>query len=110
MALDFKKQLAIKPEGLPDIVNEIQDSLLEVVRKLNLEPLISGVFKQDVALTTTASLVLHDLGFEPRGWLVLNKQADFEIYEDTSVSNPERRRFLALRTNSGSYTVNLYIF
>lgn len=110
MALDFKVQRAFADNQVKDALNETQDSLAEIVRKLNLEPLINGVFLPNVALSTTATLIRHQLGYEPRGWLVLNNEASFDVYKDTSVTNSSPTTFIALRTSSGSYTVNLYIF
>lgn len=110
MALVFKVQRAFADNQVKDALNETQGYIAEIVRELNLEPFISGVFLTNVTLSTTANLIRHDLGYEPRGWLVLNKQASFDVYKDTSVTISNPTAFIALRTSSGSYTVNLYIF
>lgn len=110
MALDFKVQRAFAENQVKDALNETQYGLAEIVRKLNLEPLIGGVFLTDVTLSTTANLIRHELGYEPRGWLVLNKEASYDVYKDTSVTVSSPTTFIALRASSGSHTVNLYIF
>lgn len=110
MALSFKKQLVSSVEALTNTVNEIQDEILNVIQSLNSNKLIGSVFFESVQISTTPALVRHSLGFEPNGWLAVNKTASFDIYEDTAASNPDRTQFIALRTSAGSYTLNLIIF
>lgn len=110
MALEFKKQLVTNQSQTIDVLNETQEQTAEIVRQLNLIPILSGVFQESVTLSTTATLIRHGLGFEPRGWIATNKQASFDVYEDTSVSNPDRTQFIYLVTSSGSYNVNILFF
>lgn len=110
VAFTFKKQIATKPEDCPDIINDMQDSSLEIVRNLNSLPLNQSVLLTDVALSTTAALVTHNLGFKARGFICVNPSASFNLYEDTSLTNPDRNKYIYLRLSSGSYSVNLIIF
>lgn len=110
VAFEFRKQLAITDEAVKGVLNEAQDSVLEVVRLLNAQALVTGLLKTGVSLSTTASLVRHDLGYEARGFIVVDKTASIDVYRDTSATNPDAKSFIALRTASGSGTVSLWIF
>ena len=110
VAFSFKKQVVKQPAECPDVLNDVQDSCLEIVRGLNGIPLNQSVFLTNVALTTTSSAVAHNLGYKARGFICVNPSASFDIYEDTIASNPDSTRFIMLRTSAGSYTVSLIIF
>lgn len=110
MALNLRTQRIKNPAEVVQPFNEFQDDVQGIVRQLNDNPLVSGVLIRDVALSTVASLVLHGLGFEPNGWFAVNKTASFDIFEDATADNPDRKQFLNLRTSASSYTVNILIF
>lgn len=110
MALIFRKQRINEASQVTQPFNELQDEIQTITRTLNSNPIVSGNFFSSVQLSTTPNLVRHSLGFEPNGWLAVNKTASFDIYEDTAASNPDRTQFIALRTSAGSYTLNLIIF
>lgn len=110
VAFSFKKQIARQPADCPDVLNDVQDSCLEIVRGLNSLPLNHSVFVTNVSLSTTAAAVAHNLGYRVRGFICVNPSASFDVYEDTVAINPDATRFIMLRTSAGSYTVSLIIF
>lgn len=110
MALDFKKQVITSKEQVVDAINETQEQTSEIVRQLNNNDVLNSVFFSNVFLSTSATLVRHGLGYEPRAWIATNKQANIEVFEDTSIANPDRTQFIYLVTSSGSYDLNILFF
>lgn len=45
-----------------------------------------GVVLEDLALSTTVRVVNHGLGYKPRGWVVVDKDADARIYRSANKS------------------------
>jgi hypothetical protein len=106
----FRKQQA-SLKNLTTVVNEMQDFLLEFSRELSANPIVNGELIEAVELnSTTATLVRHGLGFQPRGVLSVKKLASFHVFEDSTAENPDPRQFVALKTSSGIQTVNLWVF
>lgn len=110
VAFTFKKQVAKKPEDCPDIINDVQDSCLEIVRGMNSIVLNQSVLLTGVQLGATAKAVAHNLGFKARGFICVNPSASFDVYEDIVALNPNQQKFIMLRTSAGSYTVSMLIF
>lgn len=110
VAFTFKKQVVSKPPDTPGVLNDVQDSCLEIVRGLNSLPLSQSILLINVGLSTTAVPVAHNLGYRARGFICVNPTASFSVFEDTVASNPDSTRFIMLRTSTGSYTVSLIIF
>lgn len=108
--LSFRKQIA-RPDNVSGVVNEANDSIAEIVRSLNANAIVNGVFLSDVELnSTSATLVRHGLGYVARGFIVVDKIASFHVYRDTTSTNTNDRQFIALRTSSGTQTVSLWVF
>lgn len=110
MSFNFRKQLAVTDDSVKGVLNEAQDGILELVNGLNAQAILAGILFQNVNLSTSPSLIRHDLGYEARGFIVVDKTASIDVYRDTSATNPDARSFIALRTASGSATVSLWIF
>lgn len=110
VAFTFKKQVVSKPADTPGVLNDVQDSCLEIVRGLNSLPLNQSILLTNVSLSTTAVPVPHNLGYQARGFICVNPTASFDIYEDTIASNPDNTKFIMLRTSAGSYSVSIIIF
>lgn len=110
VAFTFKKQVVSKPAETPGVLNDVQDSCLEIVRGLNSLPLNQSILLTNVSLSTTAVPVPHNLGYRARGFICVNPTASFDIYEDTIATNPDNTKFIMLRTSAGSYSVSIIIF
>lgn len=111
MAVTFtiKKQIATKDDAF-DAVNNLQSDLITVMTQLSQSVALQMQLITDVSLGTTAKLIAHNLGYVCRGFIVVNCTASFDVYRDTSLSNPDPQRFIALRTSTGTQTVNLLVF
>lgn len=69
-------------------------------------PLLDGRLIEDVALSGTASQIAHKLGRDYRGWIIVKKNAQQDIWaSSTSLSG----RFLTLSA-SGTVTASLWVF
>ncbi len=110
VAFTFKKQVVSKPADTIGVLNDVQDSCLEIVRGLNSIELNQSVFLTNVSLSTTSKTIAHNLGYKARGFICVNPSASFNVFEDTTAANPDSTRFIMLRTSTGSYTVSLIIF
>ena len=110
VAFTFKKQVVSKPADTIGVLNDVQDSCLEIVRGLNSSALNQSILLTNVSLSTTAVPVPHNLGYQARGFICVNPNASFNVFEDTTAANPDSTRFIMLRTSTGSYVVSLIIF
>jgi hypothetical protein len=106
---NHKKQLALE-NNVASVVNEMQDSIGVIVSQLNNIPLNKGVLLTDVTISTTDTAVAHNLGYNPRGFIVVMKTSSVDIFKSTSVNTFDVRRYILLKTNSGTATVSIYIF
>ena len=110
VAFNFRKQLVLQDDQVKGLLNETQDGILEIASSLNQVALLQGTLLTGVFISTSASLVAHNLGFAPRGFILVDKTSSVDVYRDTSLLNPNDRKFIALRTDAGSATVSLWIF
>jgi hypothetical protein len=112
MAVTFtiKKQIATKDDAF-DAVNNLQSDLITVMTQLTQAVSSQMQLITNVSLnSTTASLVAHNLGYECRGFVVVNKTASFDVYRDGAATNPDPLRYIMLRTSAGTQTVSLLVF
>lgn len=108
MTLTLKKQQA-KDDTVTDVVNDFQGDVVSLVQQLNTLPALSMKLLTGIALTTSPSLVAHNLGYEIRGFFVVNKTASTDVYLDASLANPDPLRFTTLSA-SVSATISLMVF
>jgi DNA topoisomerase VI subunit A len=106
---NHKKQLSTQ-DNVASVVNDMQDSIGVIVSQLNTIPLNKGTLLTDIVLTTSDTLVAHNLGFVPRGFIVVMKTQSVDVYKSTSVNTFDERRYILLKTSSGTATVSIYIF
>jgi hypothetical protein len=97
-------------ETVSDVVSDMQSDLAVVMQQLNQLPSSKMTLLTNIPLTTTVSLVAHNLGYQARGFFVVDKTASVDVYRDTTATNIDPLRFIALRTASGSATVSLICF
>jgi hypothetical protein len=69
-------------------------------------PLLDGALVEGRALSTTPVDVPHGLGRTWRGWIVVGKSANIDIWES---GQRDRTRYLTLDA-SGTVTVSLWVF
>ena len=69
-------------------------------------PLLNGVLLTGVELGSTATQVPHSLGREPQGWIIVNKNADANVWQS---SKDLSKAFVTLQA-SADVTVDLWVF
>lgn len=86
-------------------LNRAQEAVDQVFNTILVKQILDGHLIEDVAINTTAD-VDHGLGIAPRGWLVVRKDANEDVWENTSAVPT---RLLSLES-TGAVTVSLWVF
>ena len=84
-------------------INELVDNLEEIFREIQDE-LLYGV-TQTVAVSTTTVNVSHKLGKVPQGWVIVDKDADINVWRDGDMT----ASFLSLKAD-GTGNIKVRIF
>lgn len=96
------KEITTKDERLDRVqanVTTFADSVLGI-------NILDGRLIEDVVLGTTEVDVEHKLGRDLRGWLIVDKNAQQDIWKSSTTLT---KRFLSL-TAAGTVTVSLWVF
>lgn len=92
--------------GVRDI-QKLQDALNKVFNSITAKEIIDGRLISNVVLTTgSANEVNHGLGVPVRGWIVVGKNANANIWSSAS-STPNSTLIL---NTSANVTVSLWVF
>lgn len=87
-------------------LNAVQENVEESLAPLIKNPLLDGIILSNVELTTGDNDISHKLGRKLQGWVIVDRDANANIYRKTS-STPT----LTLKLNSSAtVTVSLYVF
>lgn len=85
-----------------------QDSAQLSFTRLADIPFLDGVLVENIAIITgAAKLVSHGLGREPRGWLVVKKNANATVWETTTMISYQNQMTL---NSSANVTLSLWVF
>lgn len=96
------KEFTTKNEKLDRVqtnVTTFSDSVVSI-------ELLNGRLIEDVILGTTEVQVEHKLGRDLRGWIIVDKNAQQDIWKSSETLT---KRFLSL-TAAGTVTVSLWVF
>lgn len=85
--------------------NRTQDAITEAFRLLQSQNPVLESQTLQVSLSATPLQIAHRLGRVPVGYLVVDRDADRNVWTSTAATD----RFLTL-VSSGSVTVKLFIF
>ena len=69
-------------------------------------PILNGRLIEDVVLSSSETNINHKLGRAYRGWIIVNKNAQQDVWVSSTTLN---ERFLNL-TAAGTVTVSLWVF
>lgn len=84
-----------------------QDRVEELLRLLAGNPLLDGVLIENIELdSATVNHVLHQLGREPRGWIIVRKNAYALDAEITATTDDKK---LAIEVTK-DVTVSMWVF
>jgi hypothetical protein len=87
-------------------VNQIQDHIVQALGPLLNLPLSTSNFLEDLDLTTGSNSINHGLGRILRGWLVANRNAVVDLYEEPS---PFPKKTLVLNASTDAM-ISLIVF
>lgn len=94
-----------KVRGLDRKTNELQDNIVSAVQPFLTNPLNDGIIITDIEIDgVSATEVNHLLGRLPQGYIIIDKDAESDIYRD--VLNTRQISFLS----SNAVTIGIYIF
>jgi hypothetical protein len=102
MALPAFKEL----HGTEPELSRVQANISLFTNTLVNKELLDGRLIEDVALSTTEVKVEHKLGRAVKGWIIVDKNAQQDIWKSATTLE---KRFLSL-TAAGTVTVSLWVF
>lgn len=91
---------------LQNDINRLQTNIQEFADSVSGIPLLSGTLLEDIELSATETKVPHKLGRTVRGWIIVTKNANYNVWRSSSELP---KQFLPL-TASGDITVSLWVF
>ena len=89
------------------VMDRVQANIELVLSPLGNIPLLSGILLPDIVLGSSETAVKHKLGRAPRGWLIVDKNAQQDVWRTNATTLPTQ--FLNL-TAAGTVTVTLWVF
>ena len=91
-----------------EIFNRAQSQLSLIFGELAQIPLLDGILKTGIILTTGAdNFVAHGLSRKFRGWIIISKSSNANVWEN--LTNSTREEFIKLNT-SATVTVDIWVF
>lgn len=88
-------------------VDRVQTNLAKTLRPILQNPMVDGVHKRGVSLSTTAADIEHGLGRRPEGFVITKQDAAASIYEPSESTLPTR---LITLQASASVTADIFFF
>ena len=95
---------ALRKIGSTDEMNRMQDYVQDALSPITASPILNGVLLKDVDLSASATAIGHKLGRIPQGWIVVDKNANEDIW------STDKTRSLLTLVASGDVTVTIWVF
>lgn len=115
----FKSIFADKNIDIIKAVNDLSGNMREWSEQFKEFSILNGhVLKYkdsngkqttEIPLSTTAKVIPHGLGRVPTGWIIIKKNANAVIYDDSTGVDIDKKSFIRL-TASASVTVSIWVF
>lgn len=93
---------AFKKTATPELA-KLEDNVANVLEPVLNAAILDGKLVENVNLNTAAS-VQHKLGRVPRGWIVVDRNANAQVW-----STAKDKNFLTL-SSSGAVVVTIWVF
>ena len=94
--------------GLDPNLDRVQIAMQGALAALVRQFVGTSTLRENIALTTSDTRVAHNLGYAPKGYIVVKSSADEVVY-DGATAAPDPARSINLRA-SGTVTVSLLFF
>lgn len=88
-------------------VDEQLEKAREVLNELLRVEIVRGILLEDVSLSSGANVINHRLGAKVRGWVVIRKNANEDVWEPAKLDNSDKQIQLDA---SGGVIVTLWVF
>jgi hypothetical protein len=89
-------------------LNRVQDEITKAFAELKLQIGQNGVLLENQSIATADTIINHGLGRKYRGWIVVKKIANVDIWESTS-TNHRPELGIILKASSAA-VVTLWVF
>lgn len=90
-----------------DDVKHLQDAVAQVLNQVIKKQIIDGAFITDISIVSgTPYSLSHGLGINPRGWIIVKKNAESDIWQ-TDSATPTLTMIL---NASADVTISLWVF
>ena len=90
-----------------DSLNMVQDALSLALNPIITKQIIDGAFLENIKITGSTSVsISHGLGIIPRGWFVVNKNAQSDLWQTVSAT-PKKTIII---NASNTVTISLWVF
>jgi hypothetical protein len=100
---------AYKKKGLDDNINKVQDNVQLALNPIINSPIINGILLSNITLTSGQdNIIEHKLGRELRGYLVVKKSANSNIWDLQDI-NKLSRLTLNLQCSTNC-VISLWVF
>lgn len=90
------------------VLAKIQANVSDFVEPIQRSAIWQGVLYKNVSLlAANITLFAHKLNREPLGWIVVRKNAESDVWEDSSELN--KKSFIGLKC-SNDVTIDIWVF
>lgn len=104
----FKTLQSTTQESMGYLIDTVQANVSQVVNQMNKIGLTDTTIINGVSVSTSDTVVNHNLGRKHNGWWVVGKNAACDVFESSS-NNPSPTTSIILRATS-SATISLIFF
>lgn len=63
-----------------DELNRVQSNLRSALDPLSKDPLLNRVEVESTIKTAVTTVIQHNLGRQPRGWILVDKQGPYDVW------------------------------
>ena len=89
-------------------LTQVQDNIGLAIKSLNNSDFINGTVKSLPLLVGIDNIINHGLDREVQGWTVIDKNANSDVWQSTSVNNFKSKQIIL--KCSADVTVKIYFF
>lgn len=92
-----------------DDVKHLQDGIAQIFNQILKKQIIDGIFIQDITITGGTPLeISHGLDNTPRGWIIVKKNAESDVWQ--TVSDTPSATMVLNATAATTVTISLWVF
>lgn len=89
-------------------LDKVQSNISDYVQPLTNNPMLDGLILTEVDVSTSSTIVNHGLGRDIRGWFIVNKDSNINVWAVSSEQSFPGTQLVL--TASGTGIVSIYVF